>query len=104
MGGGVCCLGGRHVLFVAVWAGAWFGRVAYFIVCCPFGWGGRVCVCVCVCFFFFFAVWAGTGVHSLTDLPGRAFRGLTTKKTKQQQNNIGSRLSGGTTCHEDVGL
>ena len=82
-----CCLGGGvfYVLRFAVWAGGVF-------YCLPFGWG-RVC---------FFAVWAGTGVHSLTDLPGRALRGLTTKKT-QQQKKMGSRLSGGTTCHRDVG-
>ena len=49
-----------------------FGRVDAFCFL-PF-WEGA----------FFFAVWAGTGVESLTGLPGWALRGLTTKKTKQQ--------------------
>ena len=47
-----------------------------FLFCCL--GGGRVD---------FFAAWAGTGVHSLTGLPGSALRGPTTKKTKQQNKH-----------------
>ena len=56
-----CCLGGGRVLVVAGWAGE----------CC------------------FFAVWAWTGVHSLTDVPAWAGWGLTTRKTKQQKKQHG---------------
>ena len=71
------CLGAGRALFFAVWAG---GVFFFFAV-----WAGCV---------FFFAVWAGgvffsllfgrgTGVHSLTGLPGSSLSDLITKKTKQ---------------------
>ena len=63
-----CCLGGRVFHFLL------FGRGACFSL--PFG-RGRVC---------FFAVWAGTGVHSLTGLPGWASKGLTTKRPNSKSN------------------
>ena len=83
-----CCLGGGRVVFFAVWAeGVFhfclFGRPR--VLCCCLH-GGRVLFCAVwaeACLFF--AVWAGTGVHSLTGLPGWALKGLTTKKTKQQK-------------------
>ena len=59
----VCCLGGGagegvfHFLL--------FGLGACFLVCCS----GR------------------TGDHSLTGLPGRVLRGLSTKKTEQQKKH-----------------
>ena len=99
---------GGRVLFFAVWAGVvfffavWAGGVFFFAV-----WaGGRV---------LFFAVWAeacsffcclgrerfffllfgrGTGVHSLTGLPGSSLSDPTTKKTKQQKKNTGSMALG----------
>ena len=80
-------------VFFAVWAGRFFfllfgrwlflfllfGRVCVFVFCCMSG---------CVCFLLF---GRGTGVHSLTGLPGSSSRGPT-KKTKQQKKkkNIGS--------------
>ena len=84
-----CCLGGWS-LFFAVWAGAcsffavWAGGVFFFFLAV---WAGCV---------IFFAVWAGgvyfsllfgrgTGVHSLTGLPGSSLSDPTTKKTKQQK-------------------
>ena len=75
-----CCLGGGRVFFVAVWAGACFfwcvggGRVLVFAV-----WVGGV--------FFFLLFGRGTGVHSLTGLPGSSLSDPTTKKTKQQKKN-----------------
>ena len=66
-----CCLGGGRVLFFAVWAG-----VVFFFCCLG---GGR----------------EGTGVHSLTGLPGSSLSNPTTKKTKQQKKkkkNTGSGL------------
>ena len=72
----------ERVLFFAVWAG---GRI--YVFCCL----GRGV-------FFFFAVWAGgvfifllfgrgTGVHSLTGLPGSSLSDPTTKKTEQQKKH-----------------
>ena len=93
-----CCLGGErdfllfgrvHVFFFAVWAG---GGVFFFAVwaaaCLFFG-----CLCGGACLFlcclgrervFVSAVWAGTGVHSLTGLPGTSVRIPTRKKTNSQ--------------------
>ena len=75
-----CCLGSGRVLFFCCLGG---GRV-FFFGCLG---GGRVLV---------FAVWAGcvffllfgrgTGVHSLTGLPGSSLK-EPTKKTKQQKKN-----------------
>ena len=68
---------GRVAFFFAVWAGAFFflfGRVSFFFFDCCLG-GGR----------FFLLFGRGTGVHSLTGLPGSSSSDPTTKKTKQQQ-------------------
>ena len=54
-----CCLGGGHVLFLAVRAGV-----------------------------VFFVVRAGTGVRSLTGLPGWALRDLTTKKPNSKKHGF----------------
>ena len=72
-----CCLGGGF--FFAVWAG-----VRVYFVCC-FG-GGLV----------FLLFGRGTGVHSLTGLPGSSSSDPTTKKTKQQKHGflICSRSAG----------
>ena len=83
--GGVCVcffffLGGVvPVLFFVVWAGSCLiflllGQGTCFNFC---RLGGGVLV--------FFAVWAWSGVHSFTGLPGWALRGLTTKKTKNKK-------------------
>ena len=74
-----CCLGGGRVLFFAVWAGAFFfcclgGGVFFFLL---FGPGA--------CFFLLFG--RGTGVHSLTRLPGSSLSDPTTKETEQQKKN-----------------
>ena len=69
-GGGLiffCCLGGGRVLFFAVWVGG-------------------------VIFFLLFG--RGTGVHSLTGLPGSSLSDPTTKKTKQQKKKNGFPLPG----------
>ena len=74
-----CCLGRWACSFLAVWAG---GRVFFF--CCLGGvrvlifavWAGA-------CFFLLFG--RGTGVHSLTGLPGSSSSDPTTKKTKQKK-------------------
>ena len=83
-----CCLagggGGVVLYFLAVWAGE---RVFFFSV-----WT--------VGAFTFYAAWAGvvsffslfgqgTGVHSLTGLPGSSSSDPTTKRTKQQTTNHG---------------
>ena len=98
-------LDGGRVLFFAVWVGVvlfllfgrlagsfflLFGRVS-FVCCCLGGWHvfllfGRV-----ACFLLLFV--RGTGVHSLTGLPGSSVRDQTTKKTKQQKKNTGSGRS-----------
>ena len=79
-----CCLGGRRVLFFAVWAGGVFffccfgGGMFFFLL---FGPGA--------CFFLLFG--RGTGVHSLTRLPGSSLSDPTTKETEQQKKkNTGS--------------
>ena len=74
--------GGGGVLFFAVWAG---GEKRACVFCCL---GGVACSFFCClgggsCLFLLFG--RGTGVHSLTGLPGSAFRGPTTQKTKQQK-------------------
>ena len=73
-----CCLGGVRVVFCCL-AGC---RVFF---CCLGGWR----------FLFFFLLFGrGTGVHSLTGLPGLSVRDPTTKKTKQQKKqNTGSHYS-----------
>ena len=76
-----CCLGRGRVLVFAVWAGGvffflLFGRGSVLFFCFFFCLGrGRV----------FVAVWADTGVHSLTDLPGSSSSDPTTKKATQQK-------------------
>ena len=97
-----CCLGGWVCSFFAVWAGGVFfllfgrgacsffllfgqgrvlfllfgrGRVLFFAV-----WAGDV-----FCFFFCFLFGRGTGVHSLTRLPGSSLSDPTTKETEQQK-------------------
>ena len=91
--------GEGRVCFFAVWGAGAGGQSLFFL---PFGrvrvhffsvWAG--------CMFIVFAVWAGgrffwlsgrgTGVHSLTGLPGSALRGPTTKTTKQQNKKHGFR-------------
>ena len=97
-----CCLGGGACFFFFFFCGLGPGRVFFlffggcvFFFCCL---GGGFFLCVCV-----FAVWAGgvfffllfgrgTGVHSLTRLPGSSLSYPTTKETEQQQKNTGSRL------------
>ena len=75
----LCCLGGGVFIFLL------FGRG-----------GGRICFCCLgggVVFFLLFGRGScfvvlfgrGTGVHSLTGLPGSSSRGPTTTKTKQQK-------------------
>ena len=54
-----CCLGGGRVYFFDVWAGD--------------------------VLLFFLLFGRGTGVHSLTGLPGSSLSDPTTKKTKQQK-------------------
>ena len=73
-----CCLGGGRVFF-AVWGWAFifllFGRWACFFLAV---WAGGV-------FFFFFLLFGrGTGVHSLTGLPGSSKRDPTTQTTNQK--------------------
>ena len=78
--GGVflCLLFGRgRVLFFAVWAGS----CSFF---CCLGWE-RV---------FFLLFGRGTGVHSLTRLPGSSLSDPTTKETEQQKKNTGSPSPG----------
>ena len=72
--------GGRSFFFFLL-----FGRCAcfFFVV-----WAGVACLCFCClaggrfCFLLF---GRGTGVHSLTGLPGSSSSDPTTKKTKQQK-------------------
>ena len=90
-----CCLGGGRVYFFAVWAGGVFffcclgGGVFFF--CCL---GGGMFLFCCLgrgrVFFLLFA--RGTGVHSLTRLPGSSLSDPTTKETEQQKKNTGSAL------------
>ena len=78
-----CCLGGGRVLFFAVWAGAcsffavWAGVCSFFLL---FGPGA----CLFVLLF-----GRGTGVHSLTRLPGSSLSDPTTKETEQQKKKHG---------------
>ena len=116
----VCCfavwVGGR-VFFFAVWAGSvfffllfgrgacsffavWAGGVFFF---CCLG-GGRVFFCLGRERVFLFAVWAGTGVHSLTGLPGSSSSDPTTKKAKQQKKKTGSAIAGLKTRNAYKGL
>ena len=82
-------MGFSGVMFFAVWAGAflffaaWAGGVfcclggvrVYFFCCLG---GGRV---------FLLLFGRGSGVHSLTGLPGSSSSDPATKKTKQQKKN-----------------
>ena len=68
---------GRGRVFFAVWAGA----CSFF---CCLG-RGRV---------FFLLFGRGTGVHSLTRLPGSSLSDPTTKETEQQKKNTGSPTKG----------
>ena len=80
-----------------------FGRGACSFFCC-LGWGvfffllfgrGRVLFLLFgpgACFFFFLLFRRGTGVHSLTRLPGSSLSDPTTKETEQQKKNTGSYL------------
>ena len=103
-----CCLGVSGVIFFAVWAGGcvffavWAGGVCFLLfgrgACFFFAvWAGRV---LFLLFgrgrVLFFAVWAGgvfcfllfgrgTGVHSLTRLPGSSLSDPTTKETEKQK-------------------
>ena len=65
--------GRGRVLFFAAWAGGVF----FFLL---FGPGA----------FFFLLFGRGTGVHSLTRLPGSSLSDPTTKETEQQKKNTGS--------------
>ena len=94
----VLLLQGRVGLFIFLLFGRWacfcfccLGECVFFLFCCCLG-GVR---------FYVFAVWVGgffwlfgrgTGVHSLTGLPGSSSSDSTTKKTKQQKKkkNTGS--------------
>ena len=90
-----CCLGCSVVFVFAVWAG---GVLFFFLL---FG-RGRVLFLNLgggVCFFLLFGPGArffvllfgrGTGVHSLTRLPGSSLSDPTTKETEQQKKNTGS--------------
>ena len=93
--------------FFAVWAGAVFffllfgrGRVLFFAV-----WAGACSFFLLfgpgACFFLLFG--RGTGVHSLTRLPGSSLSDPTTKETEQQKKNTGSGFpclaSGSQTMH-----
>ena len=84
-----CCLGGGRVFVFTVWAGGVFffllfgrGRVLFLL----FGrgrfffllFGPGAC-------FFFLLFGRGTGVHSLTRLPGSSLSDPTTKETEQQK-------------------
>ena len=83
------CLGGGACFFLAVWAGSCFffvvwARGARFL-CFALWAGARFC---------FLLFGHGTGVHSLTGLPGSSLSEPTTKKTKQQKTNTGSQQHG----------
>ena len=67
-----CCLGRVDMVFLAVWAAG----VLFF--CC---WGGWL--------FLFLLSGRGTGVHSLTGLPGSSLRDPATKKAKHQKKKHG---------------
>ena len=73
-----CCLGGGRVFFFCCLGG---GRVLFFAV-----WAGDVC--------FFLLFGRGTGVHSLTRLPGSSLSDPTPQGTEQQKKNTGSELMG----------
>ena len=87
LGGG----GGSRVSFFAVWAGwrVFFlfgrGRVYVFAV-----WAGRVYVFCCLggwrVFFLLFG--RGTGVHSLTGLPGSSLSDPTTKRPNSKKKHM----------------
>ena len=78
----------------AVWAGVvifvlLFGRWACSFFCCL---GGDVFFFLLFGpgAFFFLLFGRGTGVHSLTRLPGSSLNDPTTKETEQQKKNTGS--------------
>ena len=70
-----CCLGGGVFFFCCLGGG----------VFCFLLFGPGACV-----FFFFLLFGRGTGVHSLTRLPGSSLSDPTTKETEQQKKNTGS--------------
>ena len=73
---------GKSVHFFVVWSFLLFGLFGRYVFCCL---GGGV--------FHFLLFGRGTGVHSLTGLPGSSLSDPTTKKTKQQakkKKNTGS--------------
>ena len=88
-----CCLGGGRVLFFLLFGhrggGRWwfhfllFGPGACFIFC--YLGGVRVSFFAVRAGCFFFALRAGTGVHSLTGLPGWALRGLAILEKKKKK-------------------
>ena len=69
-----CCLGGGVVFFFFFL----FAPGACLCFCCL--GGGRVC--------FFLLFGRGTGIHSLTGLPGSSSSDPTTKKTKQAKKRV----------------
>ena len=77
------CLGVGVFFFCCLGEGVFFfwllGPGACVCVC------ARARVCVCVCFFFLSLFGRGTGVHSLTRLPGSSLSDPTTKETEQQK-------------------
>ena len=85
-----CCLGGGRVFCFAVWAGFFFllfgrGRVLFLLF-----ERGRVFFCCLGRGRVFLLFGRGTGVHSLTRLPGSSLSDPTTKETEQQKKNTGS--------------
>ena len=91
-----CCLGvwaGGVFFFFAVWAGGvffflLFGRGACSFFCC-LGGGVFFFLLFGPGAFFFLLFGRGTGVHSLTRLPGSSLRDPTTKETEQQKKKHG---------------
>ena len=70
---------GRGRVFLAVWAGAFFFFAVLAGACCFLLFGPGAC--------FFLLFGRGTGVHSLTRLPGSSLSAPTTKETEQQQKS-----------------
>ena len=87
-----CCLGGGRVLFFAVWAGGMFlfcclGGGVFFVCCLGGGMFLFLLFGPGACFFLLFG--RGTGVHSLTRLPGSSLSDPTTKETEQPKKKHG---------------
>ena len=101
-----CCVGGGRVLFFAVWAGA----CSFFLLCERGACSFFCCLGGCVFFFcclgggvfflllfgrvrvFFLLFGRGTGVHSLTRLPGSSLSDPTQKRSNSKKKNTGSGL------------